>query len=164
MDLFETVKSIEAKDDYRAWREKNPDAYLTSAFAMFSDEAKEWLVNYFNETNSKITSFSLEKHLTEEPFTTERVVPRLTLGDVKVDSEKALLTAYDIMYEKHGNENSQRTIMVLQSFDNVVLWNITFITPSMRVVNIRISAKNGRVITHNSSAITDFMQPDKSQF
>ncbi len=48
--------------------------------------------------------------------------------------------------------------MVLQNLGGEALWNITFITEAFKVVNVRVSASSGKVISNNASAISDFMQ------
>ncbi len=41
------------------------------------------------------------------------------------------------------------------------VWNITYITASFNVINIKIDAETGKVLNHRISGVMDFMQKDK---
>ena len=165
MDAGQIVSEAEATGDYLEWKKSNPSAYLTSVFAMFSgDHEKEWLVNYYNPGNSAITSFSAAgKKNSEEAFKKEGSIPELDMVEVKIGEPEAMDRAKKELMEKYPGNATQKTVVVLQKPEAVAIWNVTFITSSFKVINVKLSAAEGEVISRNASSISDFMQkpPEK---
>lgn len=158
MEAAAVVRKTESSEGFRAWRKANTDAYLTSAFSMFSDEKERtWLISYYCGRKDTITTFSGESPTEEEAFKKEGGIPELSLEEVKVGEEAALKTARGILSGDYG-EKSQSVVMVLQNIGGEALWNVTFMTAAFKVVNVRVSASSGKVLSHNASAISDFMQ------
>lgn len=165
MDARQTVSQAEATGDYLGWKKENPSAYLTSVFAMFSeDHEKEWLVNYYNPENSAITSFSVAgKRNSEEAFKKGESIHELKLAEVKIGEPEAMERAKKELTEKHPGNIAQKTVVVLQKPESVAVWNVTFITSSFKVVNVKISAAEGEIVSSSASSVSDFVQkqPEK---
>ncbi len=158
MEAVEVIRKTEKSPEFAEWKKSNTDVYLTSAFSMFSEEEeKEWLISYYNGKKDTITTFSGESSTEEEAFKKEGGIPELKLEDVKMSEEDALKAAKAVLTNNYS-EKPQKVVMVLQNLDSEVLWNLTFITVAFKVVNVRLSAFSGKVISHNASAISDFMQ------
>ena len=45
--------------------------------------------------------------------------------------------------------------LIVQSFQGKTLWNISFITKSLKFVNIKIDAGDGKVASHDSFGLID---------
>lgn len=158
MDAVAVIRKTESSPEFAKWKKANPDAYLTSAFSMFSDENERgWLISYYNGKKDMITTFSGEGSSEEEAFKKEGGIPELRLEDVKVSDEDALKAAKEVLAGDYS-EKAKSVVMVLQNLDGEALWNITFITGAFKVVNARVSASSGKIISHNASAISDFMR------
>lgn len=165
MDVAQTIHGIEQTARFKEWRKANKAAYLTSAFTMFgSDDEKEWLISYYDPGGNTFITFSSAKELREqEPFTKEEKIPQLKLEEAKVSDKEALEEAKKALRKNYGTDEVQRTVMVLQELNDTPTWNITFITETFKVANIKISAKDGRLISHSTTAISEFMQmPEKN--
>ncbi len=159
MGVIEVIAGIEGSSLFKQWKKENPEAYLTSAFAMFSSEQeKEWLIGYYDDSKQAITTFGsngMEK--SEEAFTKEGAIPELKLDNVKLSEEEALEKAADAKEKEYGSEKETKTIMVLQNIEGKTVWNITYIA-KLKVINVRIDASEGETVSHSSSSISDFMQ------
>lgn len=160
MDVMATIRKIQSKDNFMRWKDVNEDACLTSAFSMYSEgEKREWLASYYNCKSEKMTTFSLNNEKGhEEAFKKEKDIPKLKLFEVKINDDKAVEAANKILHANYPGEKVQRTIMVLQKLETEPLWNVTFITATLKVVNIKLSAINAKKISHSMSNISDFMQ------
>lgn len=160
MEIRQIVGKAEATGEYLEWKNENPSAYLTSVFAMFSgEEEKEWLVNYYNPENSVITSFSATgKKNSEEAFKKEKSIPELDLAEVKVGESEALDRVKKELLEKYPGNAARKTVVVLQKPEADAVWNVTSITDSFRVINVKLSAADGRVVSSSASSISDFVQ------
>ena len=165
MNVRQIVSEAEATGDYLEWKKSNPSAYLTSVFAMFSeDHEKEWLVNYYNPGNSAITSFSVAgKRNSEEAFKKGESIHELKLAEVKIGEPEAMERAKKELMGKHPGNIAQKTVVVLQKPESVAVWNVTFITSSFKVVNVKVSAAEGEIVSSSASSVSDFVQkqPEK---
>jgi len=160
MDVIATVRTIEANNNFIRWKDVNDDAYLTSAFAMYSEgQKKDWLASYYNSKNEKMTTFSLsDEKGHDDAFKKEKEIPKLKLLEVKINDDTAVEAANKVLQDNYAGEKVQRTILVLQKLETEPLWNVTFITTTLKVVNIKLSAVSGKEISHSMSNISDFMQ------
>ena len=159
MEVLQTIREIETSDEFSRWKDVNEDAYLTSAFTMFSEgQKKEWLIGYYNEKSQKITTFAPNNQRTEEVFKKEEHIPKLKVIEVKINEEQAVEAAKGILQNNYKGDTSQRTILVLQKLDVEPLWNITFITHALKVINIKVSAVTGKGLGHNASNVSDFIK------
>ena len=166
MDVVQTIHGIEQTARFKDWRKANKTAYLTSAFTMFgNDEEKEWLISYYNPKSNTLITFSSAQELREqEPFTKEEKIPQLKPEEAKVKDKEALEAAKKTLRKNYRAEETQRTVMVLQELNETPTWNITFITETFKVANVKISATDGKLISHNTTAISEFMQmPEKER-
>ncbi len=158
MEAAAVIKETESSEQFRNWKKENPDAHLTSAFSMFSDgDEMAWLISYYSGKKDTITTFSRESSGEEEAFKKEGGIPELRLEDVKVSEEDALKSAKGILSGNYS-EKAKSVVIVLQNLDGEALWNMTFITEAFKVINVRVSASSGKIISHTASAISDFMQ------
>lgn len=158
MEVAAVIREAESSEEFREWKKENPDAHLTSAFSMFSEgEERNWLVSYYNRKKDTITTFFEENSKEEEAFKKEGDIPELRLEDVKLGEENALEEAKKVLSEEYG-EKPQKVVMVLQNLGGEALWNMTFITAAFKIVNVRVSASTGKLISHNAASISDFMQ------
>ncbi len=142
MDALSTIKSLESGTEFKAWKKDNSKAYLASAFAMFSEkDERQWLISYFSKEKGIMTTFSSQHEVGhEEPFSRTGNIAKLEFDEVRVDDDAAMKAASEALEENYKGETIQKTIMVLQRLNSKALWNITFVTPSFKVVNIKISA------------------------
>jgi hypothetical protein len=158
MSAVTAIEHVRASEAFKKWKKEHAEAYVTSAFSIAAPDAERvWLVGYYDPSAKKMTSFTADGSATESDgvFTKDERLAELKLEEVQVDESDALKNASDLL--KGGANN---TVIVLQNYQGNLLWNITFITQSLEVLNVRISAVDGRVIEHTTTKITDFVQRD----
>jgi hypothetical protein len=159
MNALNSIKSVGKNPLFLDWKKSNPESYLTSAFAMLANTADEWLISYFNPKTETITTFStVTKKSTEDAFKKEKTIPELKLEEVKISEQAALKAAKTSLETNYKENNPQKTIIVLQKLEDEPLWNITYITTTLKVANIRISAATGKEISRTMNAVSDFIQ------
>ena len=52
----------------------------------------------------------------------------------------------NLIDEKYNGEESTKKIIILQQFE-APTWNITYVTSAMNVLNVKIDATNGKIIS-----------------
>ncbi len=165
-NLKRDFKILQKDEKFKLWKDKNDESYLCSAFLMDEDNKGNWQIDYFNPSSWDITSFLIrEKEVKinnpEKIFQKEKEkVKELFIEKVKVSYEKVNEKMKELLKEKYPYENPNKKIFVLQVIDETV-WNITFINSSFNILNVKISAENGKVLYENLSPVFSFKTNEK---
>ncbi len=152
-----------------------------------SDSGNEWLVSYYDEDDDTFTTFSTsgsQRAAREQAFKKGRSLPRLDAESVQVGISKCAELAEAVRATSYKGEETSRIIVILQPLARGEIlagneagdgnsakalpkgsirpvWNITYITTSFNVINVKIDAESGKVLSHHLSGVMDFMQKDK---
>lgn len=154
MSFKDDVDKIKNSDVFKNLKKK---LYLCSCFAIDDD----WQYDFYDKKSKKITSFKVvdKVKLLEEGskvFQKEEIVlERLNLDDVKIKLSEALLKIDKIKKEKADSENINKKIIILQHI-KVPLWNISFLTTSFNILNVKINAVNGEIISEKFESLLNF--------
>ncbi len=159
-NLKRDFETLQENKKFKEWKEKNKESYLCSAFLMNEDS---WQIDYFNPKTWEITGFMIIKedvkiNKADKVFQKEKEkLKELVIENVKVSYEKVNEKMKDLLKEKYPYENPDKKIFVLQVIDETV-WNITFINSSFNILNVKISAENGKVLSENLSPVFSFKE------
>lgn len=167
MEVKEIIEKIESKKEFKEWKDSSPESYLTSLFTIIDRENQEtWQAGYYNSVLDKITTVTLNQETIEfqeeqeiAKFDTEKV-DALKLEKVEIDFQHALEIAETLQTEKYPKETPIKKIVILQNmkpYGNI--WNISYFTASMSVLNIKIDAKEGIVLEDSAKPFSDFAKP-----
>ncbi|MBI3036895.1 PepSY domain-containing protein [Candidatus Woesearchaeota archaeon] len=181
------VGAVEKTREFSEWRRSNATAFLSSMFCMASEaeqlaSAPEWLLSYYDAADDTFTTFSTlsgQKATKEQAFKKGRTLPQLGIKGVKIGIKGCIKLAEGVRSRKYKGESPTRTIAILQPLAPIELaasgssnigseemkgiktvWNITYITASYNVLNIKIDAETGKVLADSISGVMDFMQKD----
>ncbi len=183
------VESVEKSKEFSDWRKASASAYLSSLFVMVKDiarlagdtsSANEWLLSYYEEGDDTFTTFSSlgsRVGTKEQAFKKGKTLPELKTGAVKVEIWDSIRAAEEVRSSKYKGEAASSIIAILQPlsseeiFDGrdkekkiagpIPVWNLTYITSSYNILNIKIDAETGKVLSDRMSGVMDFMQKDK---
>ena len=153
MSFKEDVEKIMNSE---VFKNLNKKLYLCSCFAIDDD----WQYDFYDKKDKKITSFKVEDEIrlvVEESkvFQKEQVeLEKLDLDHVKIKLEEALLKIEKIKKEK-CNEGINKKIMILQHI-KVPLWNISLLTSSLNILNVKINAVSGEIISEKFESLLSF--------
>lgn len=153
---------IESKK-FKEWKERSNDSYLADFFIILEEgynlDELNWQIDYYNPKEDLMTSFLIEegnialkeqqKVLKQE----DHKLKELNLDEV----ELTLRDAINLVKKKYPEEIPTKIIVVLQKVDNV-LWNITFLTNSFKVLNVKVNSQNGNIEEESLKPIFDFKQ------
>lgn len=149
MNLLKELERLENSPVFIKWKEKNKDSYLCSFFNIIGNN-EPWRIHFYSKEKDKITSFLMDEAISLEEdsqvFKDKNIkVKELKIKNVSIKNEDALRNVNKIINEKYPNETVNKTIMILQNIDKL-MWNITCITNSLNMVNIKMDARSGNVI------------------
>lgn len=151
MEAVEAVQKVKDSQEFANWQKEHPNKILAHAFMMLDDANKDiWQIGYF--TDDKMTTFVLEKTgikviENEEILTTEEPIKELLLNSIMVKWGEAVAIAEKFRQQNYSKEVPFKLFFILQQKEET-LYNITFLTQSFSTLNVKVSAKNGKILEH----------------
>jgi len=164
MDLKPALKKLEESSDFKKWRQKNKNTYLSYAFKIPQEMgANDWQIGFYNRKKDKITTFvlvgdNIKIRSEEEIFKKEEMkVNEIQLDKVKLTFDNAIGKADEFQQKKFPKDKSIKTIAILQNISSIGnVWNVTYVTEAFNTLNMKIDASNGNVLEHNLSSVFSF--------
>jgi uncharacterized membrane protein YkoI len=165
MDLKTSFEMLEKSGEFKKWRKNHQDSYLCSCFILLGEELvnkelSNWQFDFFVRKTGKIASFVVGKDKTkfcgeDDAFKRkETKVLELNLKNLKISLEKALESACKLKEAK--SEKFEKKIVVLQNIDGSVIWNLSLLTDTFSILNIKVSANSGKVLSTERTSLLNF--------
>ena len=164
MDIKQAFEHLEGNKIFRNWRKSNKSDYFSYAFKILMENRDDdWQIGFYNKKKDKITTFILENsgvsiRKDEEVFKKDETkVMEVELNNVKLNFYETMEKANSFKKEKYPKEASIKIIAILQNTEKFgTVWNITFITESFNILNIKIAASNGKILEEKLEPIISF--------
>ncbi len=160
-ELKDILKNLEQTDAFKKWKTQHENAFLSSFFIV---DAQGWQLAFYSPSSKKMSTF-LKDRLVQADSAIFKLkgekVEELKLDEVKVDLEEAYSIADKELEEKHPGYKPNKKIIVLQKLDSIPIWNITYLTTSFYIYNIKINASDKK-ITFEDFASALYSNPKKN--
>ncbi|MBI4149523.1 hypothetical protein HY491_03680 [Candidatus Woesearchaeota archaeon] len=161
MLITEKLGKVTQSSIYRKWKQGNSDAFLAHLF-FSSDDPGHMNAGFYLPKTDRMKVFSVngdvQEHADEEILKQpDAVVERLEIGSVRVDIEQAISGAAAHLQEKYPQEHLLKHFVILQSIGSP-LYNLTQFTSSLHIINLRIDAATGEIISEKRFSMKEFQQ------
>jgi hypothetical protein len=166
MALNPIIKKVEQSKAFKSFIKEHPDYFLAHCFTMVSQGEKKfkWELGYYSEKTDKIIVFETEPKINmrpeEEAFKKEGTIKKLEVSKIKTSITKALKTCDEVVKSKYPKESITKKIIILQNLDKQ-LYNITLVSLSFDIINIKIDASTGEVLYDNIQNIMSLGRGEK---
>jgi len=154
MTYLEAHKNLIDSKKFRDWK-KDTETYLSHFYCQLDPEFKQktpWEIGFYDKKTDKIAVFRIDKEIEllpeDKAFKKQGVVDELDLKKVKINSQQALDLFKKTKEEHHSKEVLLNGFLILQNFQKKTLWNISFATKSLSILNVKIDTTNKKVISH----------------
>ena len=153
--MQEQYKRLIDSEVFKKWKKKHNDSYLCSCFnAKDGINDEYWNFDFYNK-NDRITTFGVAHEIivneNQEIFRKDKEkITKIDLNDVKIDLDKAVN-----LIGKPEGEKFNKIISILQ-FKDILMWNITMISESFNILNVKINAVSGEEIYRNLGNVMDY--------
>jgi len=159
----QALKILENSEEFREWKKKNPETYLSYGFFVVEEKDSRWKIGYYHKKKNKITSFVVGNKIKIEPEEDvlqkeKKTVKKVDITKLKHDLADAVTIAYNLQQEEYAAESPKKIIAVLQTLNNKQVWNITFLTQSYNTLNFKIRSDNLKVIEKKLSPLFQFQR------
>lgn len=150
--LKKAIKGLQKNKEFKEFKKKNPKAYLAS-YVVIIDGKKvgDWQIDFYQPGKHKMTTFILKEVIElkgeDDIFQKEKAeVKELKLNEVKINLNDMLKLVEEFRKEKYPGEFPDKIVAVLQNLNEKVVWNVTCLTATLKILNIKLDAKNGKVL------------------
>ena len=165
----EALRRIEKSTAFKQLRAERPQAYLAHAFITRSAEGcGNWQVGFYDRTQDRIivaevNGDAIFLHPPEEVYKEPgRTILSLKEEDVSVAVADAVATMDTRMREAYVGELSNKDIILLQNLPEWgTVWNITALTTAFQVINFKIDAKSGKILSESRESLTTIGKKDE---
>lgn len=164
--IKDTYQKLSHSSYFINWQKQNKDNYLTHFYHPVNDKFEligDWEIGFYSKEKDKITTFMIKEPIEvkpeEDPFKKEGVVEELDLNQLKIGIKDIFKIFKEIKEKKYTKEILLNGFLILQKFKGKTMWNLSFATKSMQILNIKIDVDEGKVI---SDQIINFIQQQAS--
>lgn len=158
MALKQTIKKVEESKAFKSFIKKHPDYYLVHCFTMPSEGEKKyrWELGYYSKKTDKMVVFETDPKIKarpeEESFKKPGTINKLEPTKIRISVSKALDTCNELIKAKYPQQIITKKIIILQHLNKQV-FNITLVTKSFNILNIKIDSATGKVLHENIQSI-----------
>lgn len=159
MIVLNLLNSLKKSVAFTSWKKEHENSFVSHFFAPISPEFKQkdsWEIGYYMIDSQKVTTFMQEKEEWNLKSSDQLVahtgtedVTKLDLSSVKISFEDALIKIRNLIEKEFpGNIGILgEGFCILQQYKGAVLWNVSFITQKMTMINIKISAVSSEFVS-----------------
>jgi hypothetical protein len=153
-DMHELVEQVEGSKEFAHFNTVNPEHYLVHIFSATGD-LKNAELGYYGTKSDKITVFKTNPIVAmpeEEIFKEKGHLHKLDLTAVRLGLKEATGKAEQYKAESYPRHQTMRMISILQQAE-MPLWNITIVTNTLHMINLKIDAMTGQLISRSMDSI-----------
>lgn len=166
MELFKDAhKRLLKSKEFKDWKKKHKDCYLSSGFVIVEKEQGPWKAAYYDKKKNKVTSFvmadKIEIEKEEEIFQKEKKeVNEVDMEKVKFELPQAIVMADNLQKKKYKGDDPVKIIAILQNLDTGQVWNLIYITQKFNTLNIKVDSSEGKIVEDKIASIMDFRKTE----
>ena len=151
---FNFYQQLEESQIFQDWKKDNPNDYLVHFYNQINSAFQtnaDWEVGFYNPDQDKITIFIIGNEISikpqEDAFKKEGKVEQLNLEKIKVDFEQSIEEFKKIKEDKYSPEVMLNGFIILQNFQDKLMWNVSIALKSMNILNVKINAETKEIIS-----------------
>jgi len=145
---------------------KNQGIFLSFAMKMIEEKKDHpWQLGYFNKSTNKVATFVIEKdsiQFKEEEDVFKKPdtrVKEIEIDKVKLSFNELLKKAEEFQKKKYSKELVNKKIAILQNIKEYgTVWNVTFLTHAFNTLNMKLNAKDGKILHHSIESLLSFIK------
>jgi hypothetical protein len=157
MDVITTFNNLKTKSEVQNIL-ANPNYFLSHACLIQEpNNTPSWEFGFFNKETDKVTVFETtpfkQRQEDEVLKKDDSMLKPLELSNLTVSFDEAMQIADKFLIEK-GVMTAAKKIIILQT-EEVMQWNMTIMTQTFNLINIKINAVTGEIFKTESYSIYD---------
>jgi len=168
MNIIQAIKSVDKSNEFKSFIKESPEYYLAHCFTMLDENERkyEWELGYYSPKKDKLVVFetvpSIKLRDEDDPFTRDNVIKELDMKQVKISLARALEVCDELVKDKYSAHAITKRIIILQNIEKPT-YNITLVMRSFSVLNIKIDAVTGSIVSHNLQNLMELGKWEKGE-
>ena len=155
--MIEEYKKLINDKKFKSWYDKYKDSYLCSVFILKDEEKSSgWQFDYYLPKKNRMTTFIVGKDIKmmkdQKIFSKSDKIDKINLENVKFSFDNVV----KLVKPKYKDKNFVKEIIIIQSLDSKLLWNVSLVTTDLYLINIKVDAVNGKILEETSSSLLQF--------
>ena len=155
--MIEEYKHLIEDKKFKSWYDKYKDSYLCSVFILKDEEKSSgWQFDYYLPKKNRMTTFIVGKDIKmmkdQKIFSKSDKIDKINLENVKFSFDNVV----KLVKPKYKDKNFVKEIIIIQSLDSKLLWNVSLVTTDLYLINIKVDAVNGKILEETSSSLLQF--------
>ena len=165
-DFGDVYKELLDSDMYGKFVKEHKGYELAHGFVQLDEKyevVKPWQLGFYSEEKDNLAVFSTEPLAFidfEEAFKKEGTIPKLDYMNQFTKTSEIIDIVKKQLSKNYPSELVMNLIVVLQMIDKLPMYNITAVTRAFSMINFRVDALTGSVITEKKQSIMDLKQKD----
>jgi hypothetical protein len=164
MNPKDVIAKLNEDEIFKRWKVNHSESFCSHFFVQLDNKGNlktDWELGFYDKPSDSMTVFATindeflikpEDQVFKKPGD---VVEKLLLDQVKVSLENATNTFLEKVPEFFSKEILGDGFVTLQTLKQKTLWNFTFVTKTLKFANMRISANDGSIESHQSFSLID---------
>ena len=143
--------------EFKTWKDKHKDAYLSSCVLMNDPGQKEiWNFDFYIPKKNKITTFTVDEEIEVKEDQKIFEQKNKKLNEINLEKIKFNLNDVNKLIEKEFKHvKILKKIIILQAI-GTLLWNISLLGMDFNLHNLKIDVENGKVLEKSSTPMLQF--------
>lgn len=157
MEIKDVITKIESSEEFKTI---DPDHYLVHVFRMMdAHSSDECQVGYYSKKSDRVIVFdyldgNIKMTDPQEAFKEKNFIAALEIDKINVTMDQALDMAEDVIKKNYPAHLLSKAILLLQKLPEYgQIWNVTVITHTFNVINVKIDAVNSKLIKHSMESL-----------
>ena len=164
MDQVSVWKELLKDKGFKNWKKEHSDSFLSHFFCPIhsnGEAVSSWEIGFILPAKERIVIFvkednqfaiKMEDDIFKEP---DSQLEKLNLKKVKVGYSEAFNLLKGELPKLFPKEAFNDGFVILQSLNNLILWNFSFVTQSLKFVNVKIDAVAGKISDSQLVSVMD---------
>ena len=162
MKFKKLIEEIESAKEFKEWKKSHTNFYLAHAFVMKDHNSTErWQIGYYDKKTNKMEiiiqqgdrlTFVPEQEILKA---SQEILP-LDPDEVKIDASQAAKAALECIKEHYPKEPIMQGFFIIQHLEGATVYNMTYVAQTLKTINIKLSAIDGKIIKHSIAKLADF--------
>ena len=161
MEFPQIVSDLVKHQTFLDWSKKHPHHFLAHIFVtIVQDAAQDYQVGYYDLDSGQITSFAVSGSDVNELPPSEVLkdpdnpIKALDVEGIEFSTEDVLAKAHQVREEEYDDLGVVKVFLIIQHLGDLGnVFNVTFITPDLKTLNIKLSTSSGEVISHSLASL-----------
>lgn len=162
-----SIANLESSPEFNKFKQEHPSAVLAHIFQLLDDANKDeiqigcyesesgTMFTFYISKNTKEIKIGQTNELLKDP---EKQINTLNLSNVKIESEEALNSANTVWKTEYPKESLLKEFFIIQNIDGEEVYNVTLFMQSFKVLNVKVSAKDGKVLSKSFESLMEMQR------